>query len=132
MSADLIYQSLEQAAETAGDITPECYEKFFSRSADSEALMMHMDDIQRHKMMEEVYRLIMVDDLASEAEYLNWEVNNHEIAYSVLPDMYDHLLLALKDTVAEVLDDAWNDDFEQAWRQQIDDLLGEIRPRFAS
>ena len=132
MSEDLIVESLEQVVEIAGDISPACYEKFFARSPESHALMMHMDDIQRGKMMEEVYRLIMVEDYAAESEYLNWEINNHEIAYSVLPHMYDDFFIAFKETVREAMGAAWSDAFDTAWNIKIDQLLKEIKPRFNS
>ena len=94
--------------------------------------MGHMDDLQRGKMMDEVYRLLMVEDFGAEAEYLNWEINNHEIAYSVMPDMYDDFFAALKETIQEVMGPDWNDDFDNAWSAKIDQLVSEIKPRFGA
>lgn len=132
MSEELIYQSLEKVSESVGDITPLVYEKFFDQSPESHDLMLHMDEGVRGKMMDEVYRLIMVEDFTGESEYLNWEINNHEIAYSVLPQMYDDLFSALKQVISEGMGDEWNGDFDAAWSAKIEKLLGEIKPRFTS
>ncbi len=132
MNNELIYASLEKVSEAIGDITPLFYEKFFKRSPESYELMIHMDDGVRGKMMEEVYRLVMIDDFNAEQEYLNWEINNHEVAYSVRPEMYDDLFSALKDVVIEGMGASWNAAFDEAWNEKISALLGEIKPRFSS
>ena len=131
MSEDLIVRSFELAVENAGDITPAVYEKYFARCPDSEALMTHIDELVRGKMMEEVYRLIMVEDYGEEEGYLNWEVDNHEMAYSVEPHMYESLFSALIDTVRESLGDEWNAEFEAAWQKRSESLCKEILGRFS-
>ncbi len=126
---DLVTQSLETAAETAGDITPAIYERYFNSCPGSEALMSHIDELVRAKMMVEVYRLVMLENYRDEEGYLNFEVSNHALAYSVEPHMYGNLLYALMDTVAETLGDDWTPALKEAWETRLDDLLGEINKR---
>lgn len=126
---DLVTQSMELAAETAGDFTPMVYDKYFAACPGSEELMSHIDDLVRGKMMVEVYRLMMLDNFEDEAGYLNFEVDNHELAYSVKPNMYDNLLQALKETIADSLGDQWNPDYAQAWDGRIHTLTSEITSR---
>tara|TARA_R110002111_G_scaffold27250_2_gene58585 strand:+ start:2989 stop:3405 length:417 start_codon:yes stop_codon:yes gene_type:complete len=126
---DLVTESLEQAAEIAGDITPAIYQRYFESCPGSEALMSHIDELVRGKMMVEVYRLVMVTDFSDEAAYLTFEVNNHALAYSVEPHMYGNLLNALMDTVAETLGDQWDHKYVSAWEDRLDALTKEIEAR---
>ena len=126
---DLVTQSLEVAAEKAGDITPAVYETYFAACPGSEALMSHIDHLVRAKMMVEVYRLMMLTNFEDEQGYLNFEVDNHALAYSVEPHMYGNLMHALMDTVAQALGDDWNPDYLSAWEDRIQDLSNEISSR---
>ena len=127
--SDAIIESLELVAESAGDITHQVYENYFNRCEGSAALMSHIDEIVRGRMLEEVMRLIMLPGYGGEQHYLDFEVNNHRTAYSVEPNMYGNLLSALRDTVRENLDGQWNDRFDAAWNTRIDALLAEIASR---
>lgn len=130
--SDVIYESLELLAERAGDITDQVYERYFTVDADSRELMAYVDPGQRGKMMDEILRLILVDDYSEEEGYLNWEVDNHEIAYSVKPEMYAPLFDALIDTVKSALGDDWSGQMEQAWQQRTEALKSEIVRRFGN
>ena len=129
---DAVNESLELAAEIAGDITPAIYERYFANCPGSEALMSHIDELVQAKMMAEVYRLIMLPSYEDETGYLNFEVDNHSLAYSVEPHMYGNLLEALKDTVEETLGDQWQPQHEQAWQDRLEALLKEINSRVKS
>ncbi len=130
MVQDLIYQSLEQVAEKSGDITPEIYRRYFESCPDSEALMSHLDEIPRGKMMDEVYRLLLEPEYRLEDDYLNWEVKNHALAYSVESYMYRNLFDAVIDTMKESLGADWSEEIEQAWRERTSLLENEITSRF--
>ncbi len=131
MTEDLVYHSMELVAECPGDISATIYEKYFARCPESEALMSHLDDLTRGRMMEEVYRLFMIDNYVQEEAYLNWEVKNHQVAYSVKPHMYANLFDAIVETIREALGEHWNTDFERAWQKRTNALLVEIHQRFA-
>lgn len=126
--SDPVVQSLEIAAE-GGDFSKAVYELYFSRCPGSEALMSHIDHIVRGRMLDEVFRLIMLDNYGSEQAYLNFEVDNHKNAYSVEPHMYENLLFALKDTVRDTVGQQWNNSFDEAWDNRIDLLKKEISER---
>jgi len=126
---DPVSLSLELAAESAGDITVPVYEKYFERCSGSAALMSHIDDIVRGRMLSEVMRLVMSPTFDDEQQYLDFEVRNHSNAYSVEPHMYGNLLGALKDTIQESLQGQWNDAFDAAWDKRIAELLEEIDRR---
>lgn len=91
--------------------------------------MSHIDDIVRGKMLEEVYRLLMLSDYSGEQGYLNFEMKNHKLAYSVEAHMYGNLLAAILDTVRDAIGDQWQPSFEAAWQQRINDLTLEIQHR---
>jgi hemoglobin-like flavoprotein len=129
---DPIYQSLELVAERSGDITEQVYQKYFASSPESGELMEYVDPGPRGKMIDEILRLVMVEDYHEEEGYLNWEVDNHEIAYSVKPEMYDPLFGALIDTVREAVGADWTDDMEEAWRTRTSSLRQEIIRRFGN
>ena len=127
--SDLVSESLELAAELAGDITPAVYARYFERCPGSEALMSHIDELVQGKMMVEVYRLVMQENYSDEQAYLTFEVNNHALAYSVEPHMYGNLLTSLMDTVAESLGDQWTQSMLEAWEDRLEMLSGEIESR---
>ena len=129
MTDDLVYTSFEIVAEKAGDISASVYQKYFARCSGSEALMAHIDGIVRGRMLDEVYRLLMLEGYTEEEGYLNFEVKNHKLAYSVQPHMYENLLTALKDVIAESLGRQWDDSFDKAWQSRIALLLTEIQKR---
>ena len=130
VSEDLIVQSLEIAAEN-GDITEQIYQRYYEISPESAELMRYVDDNVKGKMMDEIYRLLMVQDYAEESAYLNWEVDNHEMAYSVLPRMYDGLFEAVYETVEACLGDNWTDACAAAWHERLGSLQQEVLDRFS-
>ena len=129
MTDDLISTTFEMAAEIGGDLAPAIYANYFARCPGSQALMSHIDDIVRGKMLEEVYRLLMLSDYSGEQGYLNFEMKNHKLAYSVEAHMYGNLLAAILDTVRDAIGDQWQPSFEAAWQQRINDLTLEIQHR---
>ena len=116
---DLIMASLEIAAEKCGDINTAVYDRYFQKSPGSEELMSHIDHLVRGKMMEEVMRLLMLEDTAEEDEYLSFEMKTHEQAYSVIQSMYASLLTSIWEIVREGVADDWTEDFEGAWQERI-------------
>jgi len=126
---DPVCTSLELAAEIAGDISPAIYKNYFARCPGSEALMQHIDELVRGKMLEEVFRLLMLRDYADETGYLNFEMKNHKFAYSVEAQMYANLLTAVLETVRSSVGDAWTKRFEEAWQQRLASLQAEIDSR---
>jgi len=126
MSKDFVVESLELVAERSGDITPLIYKRYFERCPDSEVVISHLDEVTMGKMMDEVYRLLMVSDYVTESEYLNWEIANHESAYDVQPHMHNELFTAILEVVREALGLDWNTVIADAWETRCDNLQHEI------
>jgi hypothetical protein len=122
---DLVTDSLERAAETAGDIAPGVYAKYFERCPASRALMLYVDDNVRGRMLQEVLRVFLHEDPVGDRDYLRFETHTHA-GYGVDPQMYRHLFAALRDTVREALDGAWTAAHAAAWAERERALLEEI------
>jgi hypothetical protein len=92
--------------------------------------MSHIDHLVRGKMMEEVMRLLMLEDTATEDEYLSFEMKTHEQAYSVIQSMYASLLTSIWEIVREGVADDWTEDFESAWQERIATLSEAFQNHF--
>lgn len=129
--SDALLASLEQAAEIAGDIAPDIYNRYFERCPDSRSIMLHTDEHMRGRMIEEVYRLLMAEGVTEEREYLAFETSNHR-AYGAQTHMYENLLLATQDVVQKALGRGFTPEMKAAWERRLEDLLKVIRPLTAS
>ena len=119
---DLIAESLEMLSESEADIYGTVYEHFFRMNPDAEELMNHMDELTLGRMLEEVTRLLMIDDLGAESAYVAFEYNNHKTAYSVQSVMYRQLFDAFAIAVKEIVGDAWRLEFDEAWVSRAKEL----------
>lgn len=126
---DPILTSFELAADKAGDVTDAIYEQYLKDCPDSEKLLENVDPGVKGKMIQEVLRLIMVDDYQEEVEYLNFEVNFHKGSYSVEEHMYANLLKAVHTVIKEASADQWTEEFENAWLARTETLGHELASR---
>ena len=108
--------------ESDADIYERVYEHFFRVNPEAEELMTHMDELTRGRMLEEVTRLLMVEDLGAESAYVTFEYNNHKTAYSVQSRMYRELFDAFAITVKEIAGCAWRPEFDEAWLSRAKEL----------
>ena len=119
---ELIAESLELLLEFNVDVYSRVYEHFFRINPDAEDLMTHMDELTRGRMLEEVTRLLMLDDFEAESEYLAFEYSNHKNAYSVESNMYRQLLDAFAIAVKELVGEEWRPEFDEAWASRSKEL----------
>lgn len=119
---DLIAESLELLSESEVDIYGRVYEHFFRVNPGAQELMTHMDELTLGRMLEEVTRLLIVDDLGAESAYVAFEYNNHKTAYSVQSSMYRQLFDAFAVAVKEILGGAWRPEFDEAWVSRAKEL----------
>jgi len=119
---ELIAESLEYLAETDEDVYGKIFAAFYAASPAAENLMMHMDELTKGRMLEEVTRLLMSADLELEAAYLDFELRNHEQAYSVERHMYRQLFNAFASVIRDLAGDRWTPAYEQAWNGRIEEL----------
>jgi hemoglobin-like flavoprotein len=120
--SELIAESLELLSESDADIYGKVYEHFFRMNPGAEELMTHMDELTLGRMLEEVTRLFMVDDLGAESTYVKFEHNNHKTAYSVQSAMYRELFDAFAIAVKEIVGGAWRPAFDEAWMSRAKEL----------
>ncbi|MBV1906792.1 MAG: hypothetical protein KUG75_11995 [Pseudomonadales bacterium] len=121
-----IERSLFQVAEASGDITPLVYADYFAHCEGSEYLMLDIEDREKGRMMDEVFRLLLVQELRPEKEYLRYETKNHQ-GYGVELEMYEKLFNSLQNTVKRLLGSSWLPEFEEAWQFRITELLDIIK-----
>ncbi len=120
--SELIAESLEYLAESDEDVYGKIFDEFYRVSPDGEGLMMHMDELTKGRMLEEVTRLLMSVDVELEAAYLDFELRNHEQAYSVERYMYRQLFNAFAGVVRGLAGEHWSPAYEQAWNTRIETL----------
>ena len=120
--SELIAESLELLGESDVDFYGRVYEHFFRVNPDAQGLMTHMDELTLGRMLEEVTRLLMVEDLGAESAYVAFEYNNHKTAYSVQSCMYRQLFDAFAITVKEVVGGKWRPEFDEAWINRAKEL----------
>ena len=119
---ELIAESLELLGESDVDVYGRVYDHFFRANPDAEDLMTHMDELTFGRMLDEVTRLLMVDDLGAESAYVAFEYNNHKTAYSVQSSMYRQLFDAFAIAVREVVGGEWRPEFDEAWISRAKEL----------
>ncbi len=127
MSAlELVNESLELLVDESGEFNDELFKRFYELSPDAEGLMSHMDELMKGKMLEEVIRLLLVDDLDAESEYLDFEMKNHRTAYSVEHEMYRPFFETFHSTVKDFSPEGWRSEFDQAWQARIDEIVSTL------
>ena len=127
----VVCRTFEVAAERIGDLVDPVYARYFAGDPDAEALMSHMDPLTRGRMLTEVLRLLMSWDDETDGPYLDFEVNNHQLAYRVQAPMYGELLQAVRDTVADAMGAEWDGECASAWDARIGQLVDQIARRAA-
>ncbi len=118
MSAQ-IEKSLALLADSETDIYQRIYALFYGASDEARSLMEHMDELTKGRMLDEVTRLLMTEDVELEQTYLDFELKNHELAYNVSRPMYRQLFNAFADAVRETAGDSWTQSCEDAWRARV-------------
>lgn len=124
-----ISAQFEQVAGIMEDLSAPVFARYFAADPAAAQLMAHMDHLTRGRMLNEVLRLLMSWDTASDGPYLDFEVRNHQWAYRVEPGMYRALFVAVRDTVADVLGPAWQPGMARDWDNRIGLLAAEIAAR---
>lgn len=121
-NTSLLNQCFEQLANKNVDITKAVYKSYISRMPDVAEHIAALDERMMGRMLDQVYRLLLedVDD-----DYLTFEVSTHQ-NYGATPERYSGLLIAVKDSVKEVLSECWTNAEERAWDKSIKRVVSEI------
>ena len=122
MITEIIAESLEMLSGADFDLYDKVYEEFFCKNPKAEELMAHMDELTRGRMMSEVTRLFLVDDLEAESAYIKFEYANHKNGYNVASNMYRELFDSFLIAAKEIAGESWRLEFDYVWRYRADEL----------
>jgi hypothetical protein len=120
-------QSLAAYAERVGDPVPVVYERFFDLCEPARELMGHSDEHMRGRMFEQVLELLFTDAHFGPGGYLDWELDNHLLAYQATGEMYVAFFTAVMDVVRDGLGPQWSTAYHNAWQDRIDLILAQVR-----
>ena len=124
---ELIERALECAAEDDPELNNLVYRNFYEAMADAGQLMSHVDEGVRGKMMAEIYRLLLAEDVAaSDGDYLVFETKTHANSYFVLPEMYNVLSDVFLQTLRLSAAREWSPTVEAAVSRRLNSLARAI------
>jgi len=103
------------------------YALFFEACPDAQSLWEKDDPVSRLKMFNGVI-LSLIDKLSRPQIYqtnLRQDIKDHQ-NYGVKGEMYVLFFKALRDALAQVLADDFNDEMQRAWGEQLEQMLKTI------
>lgn len=124
--SEVVTETFELCAAAEIDLTPAVYQTFFTSDPQAMALMGHSDAPMRGRMLDEALVLIMSEPTADNDRYLQWEVENHLLAYGVALTMYEGFFVAIRDAVRDALASRWQTAHEQGWNARIEQLQSAV------
>ena len=127
LEQELIERVLECAAEDDPGLNETIYKNFYEAMPDAEQLMSHVDEGTRGKMIAEIYRLLLAEDVAaSDGDYLMFETKTHANSYFVLPEMYNVLSDVFLQTLRLSAAREWSPTVEAAVSRRLNSLARAI------
>ena len=122
--ASAIEESLEMAAECAGDLTPRAYALLFERQPDMVSLFSRdRNDLIKGEMLMRVIETIL--DFVGERRYADHlifsEMLTHE-GYDVPREVFATFFAIVKDAVREACGPGWTQTMNDAWSVTLEDL----------
>lgn len=123
---DPIAESLERVIEHVEDPGALMLARYAAARPESAALMSHMDEHMKGRMMADVLTLLLTDPGEVDRGYLHFEVTSHR-NYGVDASLFPQFFECVRDWVRDALGAAWTDAIERAWQARIDGHLAAIR-----
>jgi hemoglobin-like flavoprotein len=121
-----ITESLEICAACGEDIVPAVFEQFFAADPQARALMQYSDRHMQGRMMEATLDLFLSEKHLGPGNYLDWELDNHLIAYGATPNMYRSLFASIVDVVRELAGTGWKGEHQEAWQARIERIMEQV------
>ena len=121
-----ITESLEICAARGEDILPAVFEQFFATDRQAHELMHHPDRHMQGRMLEATLELFMSEEHFGPGNYLDWELDNHLIAYGATPDMYRSLFASITDVIRHAVAQDWRPEHEAAWQDRIERIMAQV------
>ncbi len=122
-----ITEALELCAETGVDIVPTVFERFFDRDTQARDLMLHSDPHMRGRMFEATLDLFLSSEHLGPGNYLDWELDNHLVAYRATPAMYQSFFDSVTDVIRELVGSDWKPHHEQAWVNRVSRIMQQVQ-----
>jgi len=121
-----ITDALELCAENGVDIVPGVFERFFTLDPEAEALMAHSDAYMRGRMLEATLDLFLSAEHLGPGNYLDWELDNHLVAYRATPTMYRTFFQSVTEVMRDAVNARWTETHEQAWEARIGRIMAQV------
>lgn len=125
LNADLLRSSLNEAAEREAMVTSRFYPLLFKRYPQVEPLFSKNDPERQQQMLQE--SLLAVLENLEDGEWLSETLGNlgaGHVDYEVTEEMYGWVGECLIDTLAEILEDQWTPEHQQAWSDALNAVSG--------
>lgn len=124
IDSDAIIQSLDLAAERAGDLTPLVFARLFVRHPEMEAQFVRdTSGAVKGEMLAKVFEMVLdyVGAGAYAAGMIRNEVVTHD-GYGVPPDVFPLFFDVTAETLREVVGEAWTPAMASGWDALIADF----------
>ena len=121
-----ITESLEICAARGEDILPAVFEHFFAADRQAHELMQYSDRHMQGRMLEATLELFMSEEHFGPGNYLDWELDNHLIAYGATPDMYRSLFASITHVIRRAVAQDWRPEHEAAWHDRIERIMAQV------
>ncbi len=124
MSADLIAESLERAAEACADPAPLVYQRLFALRPEFEALfVMDTDGGVRGAMLETCFNALLglADEAPTQRVIISSSRFSHT-AYGLAETDLDLMFGVIRDTVRDLNGAAWTPAHESAWAARLAEI----------
>ena len=121
----MLIDSLQTAADRAGDLTPLVYKRLFTRLPETEVLFLRDSDGSiRGSMLSWVFLMVLdfSDPQTYGAKMIQNEVLTHE-GYGVSADQFIVFFEVLSETVRETLGEDWTQPIGAAWNELLADMI---------
>ena len=121
---DTISQSIERAAELAGDPAPLVYEKLFAQQPEMKKLfVLDIDGNAQGHMLSEALNCVF--DMLGPKSYapvlIQCELTNHQ-GLGVPPRVFATFFDVVTETFRDILGDEWTADTETSWQNLLEEL----------
>ena len=120
-----VMTTLELASEKVEDLTDEVYRVFFEKMPHTRKLFITVSAHGMGLMLNDTLAVLMGYPDEDSKKTVRSEVDVHH-SYDVTGEMYRPFLESVKEAVANTLGDQWSEEFESAWSEQIETVMGAL------
>ena len=133
MTAEIIMDSLERAAQACEDPTSLVYARLFTQYPEMEPLfiMDRQDEAKGHMLFEVIECIIdFIGPRYTSEGLITSELINHQ-QIGVPADVFESFFTTVRDTFKDLLDESWTSQYDRAWDKLLLDLSNVIHKKAA-